>query len=405
MSLNHSTSVTTKNLLLNLDFKNPKKFSTDLGNNNLVQDWKYNAATWINQFPANSTVSSGIDAPDGTKTAVRLSCKTTGSSLLRVGFNSFTPNGTDTYIISFWVRKVSGTTSTGSQLFCDLADATPSLDYASQLVTGKWVRIVTSAIPTATAKTWFDLLSNNTNDYVLDFWGVKIEIQNDTGTYHTFKDTVGGNVFSLYRPLLSTVDTDYVKFDRVASPKNGGLMNSTLTGNLTAANFLYNNHTWEIWFKINDITPVGSTNEGVSCLAGYNGYHAGFWYSASSLTYSLWNGTAGNPTCASWTVGTSGAQINQGSWYQVVVVANNGSFIPYVNGQQVGTSYTPTYSVTGIGISNTLNIGAFQNLAAGTGNYCYYSKNQVANMKMYNRALSPSEILQNFNALKGRFGL
>lgn len=404
MSLNHSPSIVRDNLLLNLDFKNAKKFSTDLGTNNLVQDWKYNIATWSNLFPANTQITTGIDAPDGSKTAVRITCKTTGSSLLRVNFNSFTPNGTDTYIISFWVRKISGSISTSNQLLSDLADGI-SYGYISQLVINKWVRVTYSEIPTATAKTWVDLLSNNSNDYVLDFWGVKVELKNDTVTTFPIKDLVGGYTFNNYRPLYTTIDQDFITFDRLNDPKQGGVLTSTMTGALTVVNFLYNDHTSEIWFKINDITPVGSVNEAWSTLLLYSGFHAGFMYTASQMTYRMWNGNSTDNVLLSWTVGTTGAQINQGQWYQLVAVRNSDSFVPYINGTKIGTITNQPTSAVGVLTSNNLYLGAAVIAAANTSSYVYYSKNSIANVKMYNRALSDQEIKINFNALRGRFGL
>lgn len=407
MSLDHNPAIVTDSLLLNLDFKNPKKFSTDLGTGNLVQNSNYNSSTWTNIFPANATITTGIDAPDGTFTAVRLSCATSGSSLLRVGVTSFTPNGTSTYAVSFFVRKISGTTSFNSQLTCDLADGSPSGNYVSQLVTGEWVRVVISGVPTATAKTFFDILSDNANDYVLDYWGVKIESY-DTNSEVPVKDTISGAVFNLYRPYYYTYNANYLEFTRTASaPKHGSVAFATMTGNLTVANFLYNNHTWEVWFKINDITPGGYSDatETTSNLMAYRGYHAGFQYTASNLLYYIWSGTAGYPTCASWTLGTSGSQINQGSWYQVVVTRSGNVFTPYVNGTALGTGSTTAPNVTGIGTSNDLHIGGMANTSAGGGTYVYYPKNNVACVKMYNKALSAAEVEQNFNALRGRFSI
>lgn len=405
MSLNHSPSIVTDSLLLNLDFKNIKKFSTDLGTGNLVQNPNYNASTWTNVFPANATLTTGIDAPDGSLTAVRLTCKTTGQSLLRVAFTSFTPNGTDNYNVSFFVRKVSGTT--GSGFACDLSDSTPTGDYTSQLITNSWVRVSFSAISTATSKTWFDLLNNNTNDYVLDYWGLKIEIADSITTPTPVKETISNAVFNLYKPNYYTFNDDSIQFTRsAAAPKDGGRMYSTMTGSLTAANFLYNNHTWEIWFKINDRTAGAyDGTEGNSALSVYSGWHAGFYYSSTNLKYAIWNGVANEVSCASWTLGASGSQINEGSWYQIVVVNSSGTFIPYVNGVALGTGSTPTISATGIGTGNNLFLGAAYNAVAGGGSYIYYSKNTISNMKMYNRALSASEILKNFNALRGRFSI
>ena len=77
----------------------------------------------------------------------------------------------------------------------------------------------------------------------------------------------------------------------------------------------------------------------------------------------------------------------------VVYNANNVSYI-YENGVQVAT-----YDYTGVGLyTNT------QNIRIGQGTDTYFPGNIYA-VKLYNRALSPNEVQQNFNALRGRFGL
>ena len=55
----------------------------------------------------------------------------------------------------------------------------------------------------------------------------------------------------------------------------------------------------------------------------------------------------------------------------------------------------PTYSGTNI-------TGGGQNLQIGGGNDGDF-EGQIANIKMYNRALSTPEVLHNYNALKSRF--
>ena len=58
-------------------------------------------------------------------------------------------------------------------------------------------------------------------------------------------------------------------------------------------------------------------------------------------------------------------------------------------------------TTTGYNITNSaqLIIGEYQNL----GGYKIYGK--IPTMKVYNRALTATEVAQNFNALKGRFGI
>ena len=165
---------------------------------NLVSYSAYTASNWINNFPAGASITTGITAPDGTNTAVRLTCTNTTNALLRVNIPSLTPNGTDTYTTSFYVRKISGT----GGAFTDLGDGNPSVDYSSQLVTNQWVRVTVSGVPTATAKTFLDLFSDQNTNYVLDFWGVQLE-KSSVATDYT--PTVG-TIIS--RVLSSTTNTN-----------------------------------------------------------------------------------------------------------------------------------------------------------------------------------------------------
>lgn len=204
----------------------------------------------------------------------------------------------------------------------------------------------------------------------------------------------------------NTVSNGVLTTDRAATMTTkandgGGLYTSALAGSLAVSSFLYNDHTWEIWFRINDRTASNyDATEGSSCLAAYRGYHAGFTYNTSTIYYNIWNGTTSAPNCASWTLGTGSQNVLQGSWYQIVVTRSGNVFTPYVNGVPLGTGSTSAPSVTGIGTSSELGIGSLN-----ISNYIYYSKASFSSMKMYNRALSDAEILQNFNALRGRFGL
>ena len=130
----------------------------------------------------NGTISFGFPAPDGTNTACRyVGSSTSPASLLRVGIPAFTPNGTDTYTISFWVKQVVANTQGGQNLVCDLHDGGPTINYTSLVVQDKWVRVVKQGIPPNSQRTFFDLISNTLNDGTYDFWGLQIE----KGTYAT----------------------------------------------------------------------------------------------------------------------------------------------------------------------------------------------------------------------------
>jgi hypothetical protein len=88
---------------------------------------------------------------------------------------------------------------------------------------------------------------------------------------------------------------------------------------------------------------------------------------------------------------------NANQWYNLVGVASGSTMYMYLNGQQVASTALGNAIGTS---SNSLKIGSRgdgPSVAAGTG--------KCGPIKIYNRALSATEILQNFNAYRSRYGL
>jgi hypothetical protein len=130
---------------------------------------------YVNNFPSNTTVTTGIDAPDGSNTAVRVTGKPSGSTLIRM--NTGTLLNSTTYTVSFYVRLISGNISSNNTLISDICDGV-LINYLPLLITNKWVKITYSGFRGQTNNPEFnfiDLLNNNINNYVLDFWGAQVE--------------------------------------------------------------------------------------------------------------------------------------------------------------------------------------------------------------------------------------
>lgn len=224
-------------------------------------------------------------------------------------------------------------------------------------------------------------------------------------------NTIDATKLSIFNNTWISFTGSALTFTRAANtspnPKIGGTAFISANGALLSQNFLYNDHTWEVWVKIDDRTPGAyDVTEGFSGITAYRGYHAGFTYTASTITYQIWDsvGPTGK-TAASWTLGTSGTQIIEGQWTQIAVTKSSNTYTAFVNGVQSGTGSTTAANVFN-GVSNTLCIGGINySTTPGLSSYCGYPKNTFSNMKMYNRALSADEIKQNFNALRGRFGI
>jgi len=85
------------------------------------------------------------------------------------------------------------------------------------------------------------------------------------------------------------------------------------------------------------------------------------------------------------------------NWYNIVYTRSGSTNTLYVNGTQSGSTFTDQ---TNISISN-----AYTFLMRSQHLTNQFTNGQLAQYAMYNKALTASEITQNYNALKGRFGL
>lgn len=93
---------------------------------------------------------------------------------------------------------------------------------------------------------------------------------------------------------------------------------------------------------------------------------------------------------------SSGKAIADGNWHYVGATFDGTNIRTYVDGVLDNTSGTYTFSTTG------------QNNYVGKSNHVgneNYMNGSMGNAQIYNRTLSASEVLQNYNAIKGRFGL
>jgi hypothetical protein len=96
---------------------------------------------------------------------------------------------------------------------------------------------------------------------------------------------------------------------------------------------------------------------------------------------------------------TSSFNYTVDTWYQMVGVFDSGSHKLYVNGEE---EYDGTTPFTEVRTNNTKFT-----LASIAANVLNYTCNcEIASIRMYSsKALSASEVLQNYNALKSRFNL
>jgi hypothetical protein len=445
MSVSGGPSIVTSNLLLNLEVVNPKSYS--YSENLLTYSQQFNVSPWSLGGTGSPLITANtVTAPDGTLTAstlygnggtnsnrvqqtITVTANTNynfsfyiknkdnaNASYFHVSFPSSGKNNSEAYVI--WTgNTISGFSNTGT--------TQPKANY----ITDGWYRVSMLAssnyLDSGSAVIRIYPSGNDgtiqNNVYI---WGAQVEkntsIQNYVPTTASAvnQSLIVRDTISTYSPTLSnTAFYNYnsngtFTFTRstTAIKDGGGLIGSYPTGPLSVGNFIYNDHTWEIWFKIDDVNPGNyDGTEAFSALAVYQGFHQGFQYGSNVMYYYIWDYdgvTATSIEAARWTLGTSGTQLIQGNWHQLVVTNNNKTFIPYVNGVQLGTGSTPAnLRFNNLFNGGVISIGKAAAVAANVGSYLYYSKSTFGGMKMYNRALSADEVQQNFNAQRGRYGL
>jgi hypothetical protein len=185
----------------------------------------------------------------------------------------------------------------------------------------------------------------------------------------------GGNTGTLTNgPTFSSANGGSIVFDGTNQYGN------TLTNNFAVGS---NSKSLQVWFKQN----VSGT---VDVICGYGtsvtAQFFGLYYDASNRIVFWGYNSADYVT--SYIISTN-------VWYNVAITYISPTVYIYVNGVLIGqNNYTAN---TGTAYSM---IGA--NTTGGPSNYLHGS---ISNIQIYNRALSTSEILQNYNAQKSRFNL
>jgi hypothetical protein len=223
------------------------------------------------------------------------------------------------------------------------------------------------------------------------------------GSGTTWTDLSGnGNNFTLVNPSYysySSSNSGSIAFTRTLPPtaEDGGYATLNTSGILTAANYLHNNHTTEVWFKSNDRNSTNyNGTETVSVIATYTGFHNMWYYDASSYYYVIWGRTSGVNNVYS----LSFSDTSSGVWTQLVAVRSGTTLTLYKNGVSQ-TSGTITSGTEGTPSNNVIRIAA----ANYGGDYSWHANLNFASLKMYTRALSAEQVSQNFNATRGRYGI
>jgi hypothetical protein len=145
-----------------------------------------------------------------------------------------------------------------------------------------------------------------------------------------------------------------------------------------------NNFTLSAWFYRATTQPSPDAAIVGKIQLPYTGYM--LWYNSSTVDLYFNGSTRAN----------SSTTISANKWYNVVGTYNGATASIYINGTlDTATNVATNANATGVNFMvGKYNDAGGRNFAGG-----------ISNVLAYNRTLSSTEITQNFNALRGRYGI
>ena len=192
-------------------------------------------------------------------------------------------------------------------------------------------------------------------------------------TTYSLVNGIGGTLYngigftSSYNGIFTFDGTnDYIEFDYNSAINN------------------ISQFTIECWYKSSNINVEGilfNTNTYLFTTPAY-GYHLEIYQ--SKLLFQVF---------PSESAVQSTITLQNNNWYNLIATYNSGNINLYVNSSIGGTGSAIFNPSTG-----SLLLGKYR-----SGQYLL--NGQLGIIKFYNRALSATEVLQNYNATKGRYGI
>jgi hypothetical protein len=159
--------------------------------------------------------------------------------------------------------------------------------------------------------------------------------------------------------------------------------------------------SWTIscWFKINSYTSEIQGIMGKTSARSYVGRYTLF------IENGFLNGLLQAESGGNYAISASVTPYNDSKWHNAVLS---------IDRTQNMTLYMDTNNISATSVSASINVnltGSTDNLYIGSYGRSdgiaplYFFNGNISTAQIYNRALTTSEVLQNYNATKGRFGL
>lgn len=225
-----------------------------------------------------------------------------------------------------------------------------------------------------------------TSGLVLELDAGNIKSYPTTGTTWFDKSGNANNGTLTNGPTFNTGSLGSIVFDGVDDYVND-------IGNVSTFSFIQNTGIFTIstWTKPAVLNKthyfLGNTPTSIE-----KGFYHGF-NSSNGLIFDIMRGN--NSAVLNF---TAASFISTTDWVNITMVGNGSTVTVYKNGSSFQTSTGMSNFPTGDS-TRVLNVGRIANYSSET------FQGNIAITQLYNRALSASEVQQNFNATRARFGI
>ena len=457
MGTSYNPKIVTDGLVLNLDPANVKSYPAK------EDPFVNNVSLMLAMDGANNSTTF-TDSSQNALAATRFGTPVISTTQSKFGGSSAYFNGTSDYITyssatlfdfsgdftieGFWYFSQINQNQGFTILFCgieldriQLATVSGGIELywggllisysiASSSFLNTWTHVAVTRSGTA-VKLWINgvNVASATKATAIDVSGLSLAKQLNNGIYNgyfngyidEFRVTKGiCRYTSTFTPptqplSLPGVVTDLTK-NKISSTltnttftsSNGGLLtyngsSSTTVGSSAITGV--SEFTVMVWFNSSSIVNYKNVLDFNYNFNGAGSSNTGPRLEMNSAGNLLWvfSGSSTNSATVNSYIAAKSSSLQTNTWYCAVVTRDNSLNVKaYLNGLDSGNS------VIQAGSNNSAFIGSFNKITTGVGCYPYsdrYLSGYVSIILAYNRALTAAEVLQNYNATKGRFGL
>ena len=381
-TVNNGPQIVRTGLVLGLDASNMRSYSPNVFPNPIdPYAWAVNGGAFQMTLSRDATMTRQYGS-------IPLKIVTSGTSAYTNTYNALAWNlapaaNGQTWTFSFWTKGSSNYSA--SALIFEANSSGTYLTYGHIFynVTTSWTRVSGTYTFSNASAAYIQFRIDNYNNGVTQ-WVDGIQVERASAATN-FNPYYFGN----------TVWKDISGNNRTGTLTNGPLFNTSNYGNILfdgtndyvimPSGGSYSEYTFMFFCKWITDTAASSRLFGCDAFGTYTVFtpsNVGFHY----------NQSAGSSTTIS-----SGVNVGLGTWCHVAVTVSTLSSIAYIyiNGSLTNGSSSIPY----INLSGNLFLGA-QNTGAGVLANC-----NISVFQLYNRVLNATEIMQNYQADKTRFGL